>query len=127
MASDAPDVVHEVTDRGVEDLSKAALVAEWEQACEATRVFSSDDPEERDRLWDRRTELWFEMRSRVDEQPPACPECGGREWHQTMSDPKRCGDRGLELGALHEDLIEEIDAFWAKVRAVPEEVSGDGE
>lgn len=109
------DVVPEVTDRSVEDLSKTALKREWSEACEQLRGPLPD--ERRETVLDRRTGLWNEMRDRTDAEPPACPECGGQRWSQAMGDPKECVSCGLMLGARHEDLIQEIDSYWRKVKA----------
>lgn len=114
------DVKHEITDRDVEQLSKAALAAEWREAYEQLRG-PIEDEEENERLWDRRTELWQEMKDRADAEAPECPECDGQKWHQTIGDPKYCGKCGLELGSEHMDTIQAIDDYWEKVQCAPEE------
>jgi len=123
LASDAEhpetEVRHTLTDRPVEDMTKPALVAEWSEAAEAliSRAVPTD---ERERYWDRRVDLWQEMKARVDAEAPECPECGAQSWGQNAGDPKQCGGCCIELGRRHEDLIERIDQFWDKVRSVPE-------
>lgn len=111
------EVKHELTDRGVGDLSKAALVAEWKQSFELSQQ-SFETDEEYNRVYGRRAELWSEMRKRTDAEPPECPECGSQKWHQSLGDPKHCGGCYIELGDRHEELIAEINAYWQKVRAV---------
>ncbi|AAV44352.1 unknown (plasmid) [Haloarcula marismortui ATCC 43049] len=115
-------VKHEITDRPVEDLSKAALVAEWNEAYEQLQSGTALD---RDSVWDRRRELWTEMRNRTDAEPPECPECGGDRWKQSMGGPKHCSDCGLALGEDHAELIQAIDSYWSSVQAA-EVVSTDG-
>lgn len=107
-------VKHEITDRPVEDLSKPALVAEWNEAYEQLQSGTALD---RDSVWDRRQDLWMEMRNRTDAEPPECPECGGDRWKQSMGGPKHCSDCGLALGEDHADLIQEIDSYWSFVQS----------
>jgi len=114
-----------LTDRPVEEMTTAALHAEWSEAAESLVSGAIQDVEVREQYWDRRVDLWQEMASRVDADAPACPECGAQRWGQTAGDPKRCLGCGLELGARHEDLIEEINQFWATVKSVPEVADGE--
>lgn len=115
MGDTETDVKHELTDRDVADLSKAALVAEWKQAYETLQISLPDD--EREQIWDRRQELWNEMKRRTDAEAPECPDCGTQRWVQSLGDPKHCGGCGLTLGERHEELIAEINAYWNKVQS----------
>lgn len=112
------EVLHELTDRDVSEMSKAALVAEWRESCEQTRLAGYD---EYDEIMDRRVRLWQEMILRTNAEPPECPNCGGQDWHQNEGNPKWCGTCDLHLDDRHMDTIEAVDAYWDKVRAVPEE------
>lgn len=111
------DVMQTVTDRPVEDLSKAALKAEWSEAYE--QLLGAIPDERRDELWDRRRELWTEMRDRTSEKAPKCPDCGARRWKQEFGNPKHCADCGKALTLEDEELIEAIDDYWESVTAVP--------
>jgi len=121
------DVVYEQTDRDVEDLSKAALVAEWGEIQESLQV-GRWKQEERAEAVERSLRLWAEMRSRTDAEPPECPECEHTRWSQELGEPKRCRGCGLMLGECHRETIDAVDAYWRKVRAVPDglEIVTDG-
>jgi hypothetical protein len=109
------DIVHEVTDRPVEDLSREQLYAEWSEAYEQLLGTIPDD--RRDSLWDRRRDVWSEMRKRTEADPPTCPECGHDRWKQEFGGPKFCANCGIALGEEHRDLIEAIDAYWTAVQS----------
>lgn len=115
MSSEPNDVRYERTNRSVEELSKAALKAEWSEICER---LASGTETNRDAAWDRRQDLWNEMRDRTDGEPPACPKCDGRSWSQVFGGPKSCNNCGFQPGAEDMELIEEIDSYWESVTAI---------
>ena len=106
----------ELTDRDPSDLSADELRAEWREACERLQSHTVAEAD-KDDVHDRRRELWTEMQARVDAEPPECPECGGTSWSQTMGDPKECSECGFAPWERHQDLIDEINAYWRAVRS----------
>ena len=109
------DVRHTLTNRDVEQLSKAALKAEWS---ETFGQIAAGVAENIDKAWDRRHELWQEMRARTDADPPKCPECAETAgWSQELGGPKECNACGWMPSSEDMDLIEEIDSYWQSVRA----------
>jgi len=118
---DRDDIKHEVTQRDVSDLSKAALYAEWSQAYE--QLLGTVPDERRDDLWNRRRELWSEMRDRTDANPPECPECGHTRWQQEFGGPKSCCECGWTPTADEMDLIDAIDRYWSKVQSIGEDAT----
>ena len=115
MSINDDTVKHEVTDRDVSDLSRAALRAEWSEAYEQLLGTVSD--EQRDELWERRRDLWNEMQERCEAEPPECPECGHRGWSQEFGNPKHCNGCGWAPGAEEMDLIQAIDEYWSSVQS----------
>ncbi|WP_311171775.1 ribbon-helix-helix protein, CopG family [Halobellus ordinarius] len=109
------DLLRVITDRDPSEMSHYELYYEWHEAAEAAR--KATDAEVQQELHDRQRDLWSEMESRVDAEPPECPECGGASWSQTLGEPKTCDRCGLILGFGHEDLIDRVDAYWDAVRA----------
>lgn len=111
-----------VTDRDPAEMDHDELRNEWHDIVEALTegLYDKRDgpltPEDKEPFWDRRRELWNEMKSRVDAEAPECPECGSQQWSQSVGDPKHCGGCGLELGARHEEHIREIDEHWLTVK-----------
>jgi len=118
---DQDDIIHEVTERDVSDISKAALYAEWSQAYEQLLGTVPDD--RRDELWSRRHDLWSEMRDRTDAEPPACPECGHTKWQQEFGGPKSCCGCGWTPTADEMDLIDAIDRYWSTVQSIGEDAA----
>jgi Zn ribbon nucleic-acid-binding protein len=109
------DVRHTLTNRDVEQLSKAALKAEWSETFEQ---IAAGVAENIDKAWDRRHELWQEMRARTDADPPKCPECAETAgWSQELGGPKECNACGWMPSSEDMDLIEEIDSYWQSVKA----------
>jgi len=103
-----------------EEMGHGELRSEWQDVAERLHnPPASHDLE--NALWDRRRELWNEMKSRVDVEPPECPECDGRQWSQEMGGPKVCRGCDLHLGMENEDLIAEIDDYWRRVKSGPQE------
>lgn len=98
------------------DMSHSALKNEWQEVAERLNTPTSDS-EIHDRLWNRRTELWQEMKSRTDADPPECPGCGGSRWGQSPGEPKVCMECDLHLGSPRQDLIERIDEYWRAVKS----------
>lgn len=98
----------------VDDMGHEELRAEWQDVVEQLRGPIVDE-EEDEQLWNRRRELWSEMQSRVDSEPPECPECGEASWSQTMGGPKHCDGCDLHLGEQHTDLIQAVDGYWDTV------------
>lgn len=109
-----------ITDRDPEKMDQDELTQEWHNAYERTEFGPLDDSE-RDEVWDRRRDLWQEMKSRSDVEPPECPECGGQRWVQAVGDPKHCGNCDLVLGPDHEDLIDQINSAWWAIQGRTEE------
>ena len=109
------DLLRVITDRDPDEMEHHELYYEWHEAGEAIRHVT--DSEVQDKLHDRRIDLWNEMKSRVDAEPPECPECGTQSWSQTLGQPKICNGCDLHLGFDHEDLAERIDDYWTKVRS----------
>ncbi|MDS0280041.1 hypothetical protein NDI85_19845 [Halomicroarcula sp. S1AR25-4] len=109
------DVVHDLTNRPVGDLSQAALKAEWSEAYER---LASGTVEDRDGTWDRRRDLWQEMRERTNADPPECPECGATSWSQEFGGPKHCNGCGWAPTDEDMELIQRIDSYWSSVKAV---------
>lgn len=103
------------TDRNVSEMSHRELTREWDDVVEAQRLTADADAEQE--LYDRRQELWNEMQSRVDAEPPTCPECGAQSWSQAMGEPKVCTECDLHLGFDHEDLAEQINDYWNTVQS----------
>lgn len=98
----------------VEELSHEELRAEYQELLEKIRGEVPHDCRPVD-LHDRRDEVWKEMKSRTDAEPPECPDCDGKSWAQTMGGPKRCTgcDKVLHEGDM--ELIEAIDNYWETV------------
>jgi len=111
-----------ITNRSAEQMDHRELRNEWSDVVD--QLYRGPTPTEHERLYERRHELWNEMKSRVDAEPPECPECGGQSWSQTRGEPKVCTDCDLHLAEDHVDLIQEIDAYWRTVKAGG---SNDGE
>lgn len=116
------DVKHELTNRPVDQLSQAALKAEWSEAYER---IASGTTEDLDAAWDRRHELWQEMRDRTDADSPECPECGASSWSQELGGPKHCNGCGFAPTDEDMELIQEIDSYWRSVKAVDDLEDGD--
>jgi hypothetical protein len=119
MTDSETGVAQLIGDEEPEEMDGGDLVEEWLSIAHAL-----DGPEyvgELDELepaWERRGDLWREMKSRTDAEEPECPECGGREWHQTAGNPMRCGDCGIELGQPHMDTIDAVNEYWEEVRSL---------
>jgi len=110
------DVRHTLTNRDVEQLSKAALKAEWSETFEQ---IAAGVAENIDKAWDRRHELWQEMRARTDADPPKCPECAETAgWSQELGGPKECNACGWMPSDENLALVEEIDSYWQSVQAI---------
>lgn len=107
-----------ISDADPSEMEHSDLYNEYGDISERPRQCVAD-PEEDARLGDRRSDLWDEMRSRVEAEPPECPECGATRWSQEVGEPKYCGGCDLALGFDHEDLIAEVDAYWQAVFAGP--------
>jgi len=103
-----------ITDRDPAAMSNDALHAERRDTFDIT-MFQDVEDELLDATLDRREAIWDEMASRVDAEPPACPECGAQSWTQTFGKPKECVACGLMLESDHEELIEEITEYWSTV------------
>lgn len=110
---------HVPTDREPSDLSFEELRREWSEVVEALRGPPGDEARH-NALVDRRDDLWMEMRDRTDADPPACPECDGTLWGQSIGNPKRCRACGYSPSLEDEDLIAAIDDYWASVKAIPD-------
>jgi len=115
------DIIHEVTERDVSDISKAALYVEWSEAYEQLLGTVPDD--RRDELWNRRRDLWNEMRDQTDADPPECPECGHTRWQQEFGGPKSCCGCGWAPTADGMGLIDAIDRYWSKVKSIDEDAA----
>jgi tRNA(Ile2) C34 agmatinyltransferase TiaS len=104
----------------VEDLSGAALV---EQKRELAQVlYDGYTPHLNDWHEDihiRHGEVWREIRRRAETQPPKCPDCGGRRWHQSPGDPVHCSQCDRETGVEMEEAVHEA---W---HAIIEDVGGE--
>ena len=98
----------------VEEMTHAELRDAWKKLSEKLRTPVSD-PDEDVRLNVLKMEIWNEMKSRTDAEPPECPECGSQRWSQSFDDPKECGGCGLHLTTRHDSLIEEVDTYWQEV------------
>ena len=100
----------------VSELSHAELREEYEDLSE--RLFRGAQPaDRRDELHNRKDECWREMKSRVDSEPPECPDCGEQNWAQNRGDAKRCCNCGKHLSIEDIELVEEIDDCWETVLA----------
>lgn len=100
--------------REVSELEHSELRSQWEEIVEKIHGTVPSD-EHPDDLWDRRLELWEEMVSRVDSEPPACPDCGVQSWTQPIGDAKACNGCGNALSEEDIALVREIDDYWEMV------------
>jgi len=99
------------TDRPVEELSHEELRDEYSQINDELYHTGMPTIEQNEELYERRDEVWAEMKSRVDFEYPECPECGSsRQWSQTPGDPKMCGECGHEVA--DPEVVEAIDEAW---------------
>lgn len=97
------------------EMSHDTLLSEWREIYE-TMITGTSDPEEDAKLLDRRTDLWNEMESRVDAEPPECPECSSQSWSQEFGQPKRCTNCDYHPGYNEDSLREAIDDYWRTVK-----------
>lgn len=111
----------EVTERDPGEMDHDELRSEWSEAKERLFHPSLLSSEEEDKLGERASELWSEMRSRVDAEGPECPKCGGQRWGQEYGGPKHCKGCDYHPTLEEEDLIQDIDDYWSKVRSGPQE------
>ncbi|WP_158855612.1 hypothetical protein [Halorhabdus sp. CUG00001] len=107
-----------ITDRDPAEMSNEELTAEWADVADATTRESLVGDEVHNTAHGRRKEIWDEMVSRVDAEPPECPRCRAQAWTQTPGEPKECTECWLTLGFEHEDLIEAIDEYWTTVQTL---------
>lgn len=97
----------------VDEMTHEALAEEYSEIGDELFFGGLPDDDERDDLYDRRMELWQEMKSRVEVTLPDCPECGDDRWSQTPGDPKQCSGCGFE--PRRSDLIEDINEAWRTI------------
>lgn len=99
------------TDRPVEELSHEDLREEYSQINDDLYHTGMPTAERNEELYERRDEIWAEMKSRVEFEYPECPECGSsHQWSQTPGDPKQCGSCGYHPQKT--EIIEQIDEAW---------------
>ncbi|AFH22005.1 hypothetical protein OSG_eHP14_00125 [environmental Halophage eHP-14] len=110
-----------ISERNPKEMDHEGLRAEWDEAVERLQNPPASHEAE-NKLWNRRRELWNEMKSRCEEQPPECPECGNRGWAQEMGGPKYCKACDYHPTLEEEDLIQAIDECWQNVLSGPQEV-----
>lgn len=119
MANSETGVAQLIGDEEPAVMDDDPLVAEWLELAHA--LDGPDYVGEHDELtpaWERRVDLWREMKARTEAEEPECPECGGQDWHQTAGDPMHCGDCGIELGQPHMDTIDAVNEYWQEVRSL---------
>lgn len=105
-----------------EDLDHSELREIWQNVYDLLIDGPPVDYDVESRLWDRRREIWDEMESRTDAEPPECPSCGAQSWSQEFGGPKSC-QCGYHPEAYEHDLVNGIDEYWSLVKSGPQEVA----
>lgn len=64
----------------------------------------------------RAVAVWAAIRERVDERPPACPECDARDWTPAFAEPVSCAACGHTVHRhgrrANPDLVEAVFEAW---------------
>jgi len=108
-------MAQEATFKGdVSELSHSELRSEHQELSEQL-LESSPAAHRREKLHDRVTVIWRELKSRVDETPPECPDCDAQHWTQNPGDAKRCSECGKHLSMDEIELVETIENYWETV------------
>jgi hypothetical protein len=99
----------------VREMDYAEIREQWEDIVDTLQTDPPAAHQVENQLWERRRDLFDEMKNRIDAEPPECPECSGQSWSQVMGGPKSCDQCDFHPAMEHEELIQEIDAFWNAV------------
>jgi len=97
----------------VENMTHNELYEEYDSIGNEIFFGTLPEDEKRDALYERRLELWNEMKSRVSVSIPDCPKCNHNSWSQVPGDPKICTHCGFE--AIRNELIGKIDRAWENI------------